>query len=77
MTTVVVDDDLREKLNGFEHEVVFCDESGTPVGRFLPESEYMKMLYERARHIFSDEELDAARQETARIYNGRGDRVPE
>jgi CRISPR/Cas system-associated endonuclease Cas1 len=62
MTTVVVDKELRDKLNGFEHEVIFCDESGQPVGRFLPESEYMKMLYERARHMFTDEELEAARR---------------
>lgn len=62
MTTVVVDKELREKLNGFEHEVIFCDESGQTVGRFLPESEYMKMLYERARHMFTDEELEAARR---------------
>ena len=39
MTTVVVDKEQRDKLNGFEHEVVFCDESGLSVGRFFPESE--------------------------------------
>ena len=62
MTTVVIDKELRDKLNGFEHEVIFCDESGQPVGRFLPESEYMKFLYERARHMFTDEELEAGRR---------------
>jgi CRISPR/Cas system-associated endonuclease Cas1 len=62
MTTVVVDKELRDKLNGFDHEVIFCDESGQPVGRFLPQSEYMKILYERARHMFTDEELEAARR---------------
>jgi CRISPR/Cas system-associated endonuclease Cas1 len=62
MTTVVVDKELRDKFNGFEHEVIFCDESGQPVGRFLPQSEYMKMLYERARHMFTEEELVAARR---------------
>ena len=64
MTTVIVDKELRDKLNGFEHEVIFCDESGRPVGRFLPESEYMKMLYERARHMVTDEELDRAEKES-------------
>ncbi len=62
MTTVIVDKELREKLNGFEHEVVFCDESGQPVGRFLPQSEYMMILYERARHMFTEEELEVARK---------------
>ena len=64
MTTVVVDKELRDKLNGFEHRVTFCDESGRPVGRFLPESEYMKMLYERARHLVTEEELDRAEKES-------------
>jgi hypothetical protein len=66
MTTVVVDKELREKLKGFEHTVTFCDESGKPVGRFLPESEYMKMLYERAKHMFITEELERARNEPGR-----------
>lgn len=66
MTTVTIDKELREKLNGFDHAVTFCDESGKPVGRFLPEweySEYMKVLYERAKHMFSDDELRRAESE--------------
>ena len=66
MTTVVIDKELREKLKGFDHEVIFCDESGRPVGRFLPESEYMKMLHERARHMVTDEELERAKKEPGR-----------
>jgi hypothetical protein len=63
MPTVVVDKELREKLKDLDHEVVFCDEGGKTVGRYLPEAEYMKMLYERARHMFSDVELNAVSQE--------------
>lgn len=64
MTTVIVDKELREKLNGFEHEVVFCDESGRPMGRFLPEASFMKVLYERAGHMVTDDELDRAEKES-------------
>ncbi|HEY2250607.1 MAG TPA: hypothetical protein VGH74_06085 [Planctomycetaceae bacterium] len=66
MTTVIVDKDLREKLKGFDHQVTFCDESGKAVGRFLPESEYMKMLYERAKHMVTTEELERAKKEPGR-----------
>ncbi|HLJ12791.1 MAG TPA: hypothetical protein VKU82_16460 [Planctomycetaceae bacterium] len=63
MTTIVIDKLLREKLRDLEHEVEFRDEDGRTVGRFLPEAEYMKLLYERARHLFTDEEIETARQE--------------
>jgi len=66
MTTLVVDKELRDKLNGFDHEIIFCDESGQPVRRFLPESQYMKILYERAEHMFTPEELERARKEPGR-----------
>ena len=58
--------ELREKLNGLEHAVTLCDESGKPIGRFLPQSKYLKILYERAMHMFSDEELQRARNEPGR-----------
>ena len=67
MTTVIIDKDLREKLQDLEHEVKFCDESGRTVGRYLPEAEYTKLLYERARNMFSDEELEKAAREPGGI----------
>lgn len=63
MTAIVVDNDLREKLRKLGHEVPLCDETGSTLGWFLPEAEYMKILYERARHIVTDEELDRAEKE--------------
>ena len=66
MTTVAVDKELREKLNVLEHALTLCDESGKPIGLFLPQSEYLKILYERAMHMFSDQELQRARNEPGR-----------
>ena len=63
MTTVIVDKELREKLKDLNHEVVFCDDTGRTIGRFLPEADYMKILYERARNMITDEELDEAEKE--------------
>jgi len=64
MTAIVVDKELREKLQKLGHEVPLCDESGSTLGWFLPEAEYMKVLYDRARQMFTDEELDRAEKET-------------
>jgi hypothetical protein len=40
-----------------------CDESGSTLGWFLPEADYMKMMYERARNMFTEEELSYAEKE--------------
>jgi hypothetical protein len=63
MTTVIVDKELTDKLKAIEHKAVLCDESGSTVGWFLPEAEYMKKMYERARQMFTDEELERARRQ--------------
>lgn len=63
MTTVLLDKELREKLKDLEHEIILTDESGQKIGRYVPEAEYMKMLYERAKLKLSDEELEKARRE--------------
>jgi hypothetical protein len=63
MTTIVVDKELREKLRSLGREVPLCDETGSTIGWFLPEAEYMKVLYERAKNMFTDEELERAEKQ--------------
>lgn len=63
MTTVTVDKELCAKLKDFDHEVIITDEMGQKVGRFFPEAEYIKLLYDRARCMVTDEELERARRE--------------
>jgi hypothetical protein len=63
MTTIIIDDVLRERIKDLEHEAIFRDESGRNVGRFVPEAEYMKLLYQHAQQLFDDEELDRAAAE--------------
>jgi hypothetical protein len=63
MSRVVLDSQLRSKLNGLTEQVEFCDESGATVGRFVPESLYRELLVAWSRTHLSDEELERRRQE--------------
>lgn len=65
MSKVVLDDDLRAKLNGLNEEVEVCDAAGRTLGRFLPEQEYWRLMYDLAKAEFSDDaELEEARRES-------------
>ena len=48
-------------LNGADDAQV-CDASGRPVGHFLSESLYRRLLYDWANTRISDEELERRRQ---------------
>jgi hypothetical protein len=63
MNKIVLDDVLRSKLNGLDAQVEVCDELGKTVGRFLPEKEYMRLLYAIANEQTSDEELERISRE--------------
>ncbi|HEV2948670.1 MAG TPA: hypothetical protein VGX70_14950 [Gemmataceae bacterium] len=64
MTQVIVDPELRSKLNGLSEEVDFLDESGRRLGRFLPTAQYRAFLNALSKAIFTEEELKKAEQET-------------
>ena len=63
MTTVVVDNGLRDQLTLGQSPVEICDETGRRIGLFIPSTESDRELWEWARGAFSDEELDRAAQE--------------
>jgi len=60
MAAIVLDDALRAKLNGLNAIVPVKDEAGQFVGRFLPESIFLRMFEAWADSEVTDEELDAA-----------------
>jgi len=62
MTQIQVDRELQTKLGGLAERVTFCDSSGQVVGRFLPEKEYLKLLYASYKSPLSEEEI--ARRES-------------
>ena len=66
MTQIVIDELLRSKLNGCQEEVSFVDDKGQPLGHFLPEGIYRKLLYAwvESQCPYSKEELERRKQET-------------
>jgi hypothetical protein len=63
MTRVVADQELRSKLHGLDSHVEVHDESGRPLGHYLPEADYHELLYAWARSLFTDEQIQKARAE--------------
>ena len=57
MSKVILDDDLRAKLNGLTETVEFCEPSGETVGHYVPHDQYMKLLYALAKTEVPLEEL--------------------
>jgi len=57
MTKLILDDDLRAKLNGLNEPVEVCEPSGVTVGHFIPEQEYLRLVYAWEKDTMSVEEL--------------------
>jgi hypothetical protein len=57
MSQIILDPELRAKLNGLRELVEVRDESGNLVGRFLPEDAYQKMLYANIKSPLTNAEL--------------------
>jgi hypothetical protein len=63
MSRVILDQQMRSKLNGLNEQVEICDESGNTLGHFVPESLYREFLVAWSRSNLSDEDLERRRQE--------------
>ena len=61
--TIVLDAELKAKLNGLNETVPVCEPDGTTVGQFVPQGEYLRLLYRWANDQVTDEELDRASRE--------------
>ncbi|HTK78362.1 MAG TPA: hypothetical protein VL371_24085 [Gemmataceae bacterium] len=57
MSKVIVDYDLRSKLNGLNESIEFCEPSGETVGHFLPHDEYLQLVYAWEKATMSIEGL--------------------
>ena len=62
MSTIVLDADLRAKLNGLNEKVDVQDEAGNIVGLFVPKEEYYRMLCKTIEIPFSKEEIERMRK---------------
>ncbi len=63
MSRVVLDDQLRSKLNGLNDQLEICDEVGRTLGHFVPEALYRQLLIAWSKAQISDAELERRRQE--------------
>jgi hypothetical protein len=64
MTQITVDPSIQQMLGGMSSQVAFCNESGAVVGRYIPEADYIKMLYASYKCDLSEEEMERRRNET-------------
>jgi hypothetical protein len=70
MGTVILDDELKAKLNGLNQPLEIRDTSGKLVGRFIPEDEYLRMIYNEAKLAFAAEESEEAAKGIVRKWDG-------
>ena len=63
MGKIILDSELRAKLNGLNEQLEICDEAGMPVGHYLPLEVYKKLLYGGVEIPLSEEEIEERRKE--------------
>jgi hypothetical protein len=63
MGKITLNPDLRSKLNGLTETLEVCDESGTPIGMFLPLGEYKKLLRREVAVPFTEEQIRRLRNQ--------------
>lgn len=61
MTKVILNEEIRERLRNSE-QAELLDESGRPIGHFLSEELYRRLLYDWANAQITDEELEQRRR---------------
>ena len=58
MTRITIPDSVRAQLGGLNKPVVFCDETGNPLGTFAPVTALTE--HERIAMTLPDDQLDSA-----------------
>jgi hypothetical protein len=64
MSKLIVDETLREKLNGLNEDIELCDPTGQTLGHFVPTEVYKKLLYTWLKAQITDEELERLKRQT-------------
>jgi predicted metal-dependent hydrolase len=70
MGTVILDDDLKARLNGLNQHLEIRDTDGKLVGHYLPEEAYKRLLYDWANAEFAREEAEEAARGIDRKWDG-------
>jgi hypothetical protein len=64
VSKIVLDSDLRSRLNGLNEHLEVCDEQGHTVGHFLPAEMYQQLMYASVQIPYSEDEIKRRRAET-------------
>jgi hypothetical protein len=64
MNKVIVDEELRAKLNGSITNVELCDPSGRVVAYIVSPDEYLSLRYVKARERYTDAEIEELRKQS-------------
>jgi hypothetical protein len=75
MNPVILDDDLKSRLNGLDQHLEVRDPAGKLVGHFLPDALDMRVLYDWARAEFAREEAEEAAKGIVRKWDGTNGRT--
>lgn len=75
MGTVILDAELKGKLNGLNEPLDLRDPDGTLVGQFVPGDSYTHLLYEWAKLDFARQEAEEAAAGVVRRWDGKSGRT--
>jgi hypothetical protein len=58
MPKVILDAELRTKLNGLNELVELCANDGSTLGRFVPEADFQRLVYKCLKEHHTDAEVE-------------------
>ena len=64
MSKLILDAELRSRLNGLNEQLELCADDGTILGRFVPEADFQRLVYARLRSHHTDAEVEELDRQT-------------
>jgi hypothetical protein len=64
MSKIILDGELRSKLNGLHEQLELCAEDGTTLGRFVPEAVFQQIVYAALKQHHTDAEVEELDRQT-------------
>jgi uncharacterized protein involved in exopolysaccharide biosynthesis len=58
MSKIILDAELRSKLNGLNEQLELCSDDGTTLGRFVPEAAFQRMVYASLKERHTDAQVE-------------------
>ena len=70
MNRIIIDGELRSRLDNLDSQMELCDESGRILGYYVPAAVCDPSLHQWARDQFTEKEIDRARAEPGGLSIG-------